>query len=287
MNNNVMNIDPKDVSGNCNLKCNYSYSYANSSSCVATNYDTFLKFTYDNTNVPPVTFNNAVYTIQYIMLNAPSIHNFNGSAVSAEITIVHIAVNGNGKLMVCIPIIIHADQSKGTDIITELIEFSSRLVPNNGNTSELKLSNYSLNDIIPKKSYYYYKSADLGDWIVFGKENAIHVTNDTIDVLKRIIRNNRENVICPPNSVLFFNTRGTIISEGEDEIYIDCQPTGESEEKVVPKFNGQSRESLHDTLMKYFNEFLVFLLILAICIGFYVGYNYIVPPKKIDIKSKD
>ena len=58
----------KNVSGNCDLKCEYSFTYP-TTNLVARNNGDYLLFTPSETsNTPPVTYNSDKYTVQSMRL---------------------------------------------------------------------------------------------------------------------------------------------------------------------------------------------------------------------------
>ena len=98
-----MNISSQNISGKCNLKCEYSFNYS-TSKFTATHGQEMLILTPDKANIPPVTYNTKKYNLENISIYAPSLHSFNGTIANAEILITHTPINGGSALIVCIPI---------------------------------------------------------------------------------------------------------------------------------------------------------------------------------------
>jgi hypothetical protein len=106
------------------------------------------------------------------------------------------------------------------------------------------------------------------------------MTDRVLSSLKKVITENSYDIKSSPG--LFFNRKGPTTS-GSGEIYIDCQPVGESEEEtIIVTDSGSASEAMTvDELMqnKYFQMFLgcvIFLVIIyvaKILIGSYT------PPK--------
>ena len=71
------NISQDNVSGECNLKCAYSFQYSNSN-CVAKNNGDRIDLSYDESNVPPVTYNGNKYKVSGVSIIATSFFLFNG-----------------------------------------------------------------------------------------------------------------------------------------------------------------------------------------------------------------
>ena len=83
-----INISPQNVYGKCDLKCVYNFKYKESSLTVKNN-GVNISLTYDNSNVPPVLYNQEKYNVSQIMIFSPSLHLFNNNKVEAEIIIEH------------------------------------------------------------------------------------------------------------------------------------------------------------------------------------------------------
>ena len=103
----------------CSIQCELQFDYK-ISDCVASNKKTHLQYTY-NAPQSEVYFNNISYTVQDIRIYSPSLHQFDGDKVDAELVITH-ATAGSPKLVVCVPII-----KKNTSKIIFMIFISSRL----------------------------------------------------------------------------------------------------------------------------------------------------------------
>jgi hypothetical protein len=71
------------------LKCAYNFQYPESNT-TAKNQGVMINLTYDNSNVPPVLYNEVKYNVSKIMLFSPSLHLFNENKIDAEIIISHM-----------------------------------------------------------------------------------------------------------------------------------------------------------------------------------------------------
>ena len=98
-----IDISISKITGNCALKCSYSFHYSNSS-CIATNRGDYLSISYDKTSSPPVLYNATGYDVKEIRLYIPSLHYYNDSKTNGELVIVHTSKTGSVPLLVCIPI---------------------------------------------------------------------------------------------------------------------------------------------------------------------------------------
>jgi hypothetical protein len=256
-----LDISMKNVAGNCDSKCSYSFRYSESSS-TAKNNRTMITLTYDSEKVPPVTFNGQKYNVGNIMITSPSIHKFNGNFLPGEIIITHIPVKGGNSLDVCIPFKSSMEFTPASQIITDIINKVATNAPRSGDTTNLNMT-FNLQTIIPKKPFYYY-TQETSDTIVFGEFEAIPLTSNIIDKLKKIIK---PYSITIPSVELFYNSNGPIsgvqIGGG---VYISCQPAGSSKEKVAVKYDKKKPPSKKFNIYSILNN-QIFQIIMYILIG--------------------
>lgn len=231
-----INISAKNITGKCNLKCSYAFKYSESSS-TAKNNGVMLSLTYDSRSVPPVVYNNSKYNVSKIMITSPSLHIFNDKSMPGEITIEHVPVNGGNNLKVCIPFTSSSESSTASNIITEVIEKVASNAPSEGDSTNLNMSNFNIQHIVPRKPFFAY-SVNRNDYIVFGELEAIPLSSSTITTLQNIIK---PFPLQMPSAPLFYNSKGPIsgIQIG-DGLYISCQPTGSSEEETSVTYDKNS-----------------------------------------------
>lgn len=230
-----IDISPKNVSGKCDLKCAYVFNYPESN-LTAKNNGVVINLTPDESNVPPVLYNNEKYKVSKINIYSPSIHLFLGNKTQAELVVEHIPILGGNTLYVCVPIIQSSDTNTATTLLTEIIETVGKAAPSESDSVNINLAHFTLENIIPIKPFYSYTSNDTssgkgGDYIVFGKPSSIPLTETTISILGKIIS---PFPIVTPGGKIFYNgngpnSSGDISNQG---IYISCQPTGSSEEEI-------------------------------------------------------
>lgn len=228
----AINISPKNVYGKCDLKCIYNFKYKETNLTVKNN-GINISMTCDNTNVPPVMYNEAKYTVSQIMIFSPSLHLFNENKVDAELIIEHIPETGGQNLFVCIPIIKSSDSSTASSLLTQVISGVATNAPAENETTTLNLSDFTLSKIVPKSPFFSYSgtySNSTADFIVFGKNYAIPLSEKVLNVLTSIIKPFELEMV---GDNLFFNAKGPNSSGSVgDGIYISCQPTGSSEEEI-------------------------------------------------------
>ena len=274
-----LNISQDNVSGECNLKCSYSFQYSNSS-CVASNTGESIVLSYDESNVPPVTYNGNKYKVSSIKLTTGSILLYNGKNVKASLIISHAPIVGGGPFSVIIPIVSGTGSLPSSNILTTIIIETAKLAPKSGNKTSISLANYNLNNIIPKKPFYSFNT-DRESFIVYGLENAITIDADTLTKISTITKG-VSDIIPASSTSLFYNPKGPNSngsSSGNDDIYIDCQPVNVSEEaiqmstenKLSMDYQLKSEYNARATLLKiFFNPwFQLLLLIFAIVLFYY------------------
>lgn len=246
-----LDIDRRNVSGYCDLKCTFSFKYPETN-LTARNQGNYLQFTLDQTNATPVLFNNQKYTPRSFGIYAPSILKFNGNRTSAQLIINHTPQNGGARLAVCIPIITANSMSAATEVVTDLINRAARSVPRNGNSSNLNMSNFTLQPLVPMRPFYNYVSADNTIYIVFDYLDAITLSTATIDKFKQIITpytdsylNSQQisNLVGYKTGELIYNSKGPTKGYIGDGIYISCRPTGSSVEDSPVLYDTPSSSS--------------------------------------------
>lgn len=290
-----INIASNNVYGKCDLKCQFMFDYQHTS-IVAKNEGMFLDLTCDEQNNSPVLFNKNKYNVSKIIIVSPSIHLFNNSQVDAEIIIHHTPVLGGKSLIVCMPIIKSSNSTTAASLLTDIIDDVSSNAPSQGETTQINLSGFTLNNIIPKKPFYSYVGNDIhgskAAFIVYGYLEAIPLPAPTLIRLSHIIN---------PFSIefkgkyLFFNKDGPHNNFNSEGIYISCQPTGSSGETVTVS-DGSSSNDTNYNLGQIFNnpnakiviKILIFIIIFII---FFLmlnkAYNYFSSnPIKINLVPK-
>lgn len=255
-----INISKSEMSGKCDEKCMYSFKYQTSLNCNASNYGTYLSLTYDNTSNPPVIFNNNPYTVNNIEIYSPSIHKFNNNITDVEIIINHTSNNTGMPLMVCIPVNTSGISTEGSQILDDVInQTTSYPLKSGDNSIALHLNKYNLNSIVPSQPFYYYVSSSNSNVIVFSITSALFISQNSLKNLQTIISASTNIIAGGINNALFYNGSGPSSSSlnTDDGIYIDCQPTGNSEETADVVF---SKNSVYD-LGSYFNtEYILYFL---------------------------
>jgi carbonic anhydrase len=262
-------ISPKNIKGYCDLKCAYDFNYKESNS-TAKNNGELISLTYESTNETPVLFNQQKYNVTGIYICSPSIHYFN-NAIQApgEIVINHTPISGGNNLSVGIPFMQSTEINTATNTITEIIEAVASNAPSEGLSVNLNMTDFTLNNIVPKKPFFTYTSKeDSTNWIVFGSFDAIPLSSATLTKLSQLIQPYN---LATTGDELFFNSKGPNNVGVGDGIYISCQPTGSSKEQtgVMYKTNTNSYDLLNNKFV------LIFLQVLIGCIIFIIIFSVI------------
>ena len=273
-NNASINISRQNVTSICDLKCAYNFKYPETS-LTANNEGSLIIFSFDQTNTPPVVYNQQKYNVDTMMLVAPSIHIFNGTTTSAELIITHTPVLGGIPLAVCMPINESSNTNNATNLITELIQSVATNAPAPGENTTINISGFTLNTIVPVKPFYSYTGDDNTDFIVFDILDAISLNTDTLTSLTQIIK---PYPLPTSGGNLFYNKNGPNLSNVGDGIYIQCKPTGSSKDEVPVEYskNSSSNDLFSGNnfkiILQVFFSILIFLVIFG---GISYGYSYL------------
>ena len=251
-----IDISSTNVVGNCELKCDYQFNYTQGNLVIKNNGEC-LALTYDNSKSPSVKFNNEDYVVSEIYIYTPSLHSYNGDKTDAELLISHYS-NSSGKfLLVCIPIASNDSTTQSSQLLGNIITEASNTTPTESeSSSSYSGTDFNLNTFVPKAPFFSYTATlpfepcnvSNVDYVVFNNlsDTRINISSANLASLRKIITSNI-GTIKSGTAKLFVNPTGSksLLQNGGDEIYIDCQPTGHSKEEtnVVIKDNSLSSSS--------------------------------------------
>ena len=269
-----IDITSSKSSGKCDLKCDYKFKYQ-TSSCVGKNMGDYISLSYDNSSSSSITFNLTSYIVKEVRIYHPSLHSFNGNKLDAEMVIVHTSSTGEIPLLVCIPIKISNSTSLSSGFFRNVVSTMSNNAPSEGDSTTIKMNNYNLNFFVPKKPFYSYTAtepyqpcSEKVNYVVYdASEIYLDIPQDVYDKFKKIIS---ENYYTIKSGVSFFyNSKGANTSMSDD-IYIDCQPVGKSEETIdvvnnssSSTYDGFSIEDLkNNDVFKFIIGVIIFLIII-------------------------
>ena len=280
-----IDINKESIVGKCDFKCEYSFHY-NDSSCIATNRGDYISLAYETSSSPPVTYNSSPYDVKEVRIYSPSLHSFNGTKAGGEFIIIHNSASTAKQLFVCIPIKSSNTEATSSKNITNIIRTLATNAPAEGEKTTVAISRFNLNAFVPRKHFFSYTatepfqpcSSNLIEYIVFPSDSAIGLAEKVLSGLQKVISKNSYNIKTGPG--LFFNEKGPTNGVGSDQIYIDCQPVGESDEQdIIITDSGSSADTVTtQNIMDniYFQMFLgciIFLVIIVIVKFFVYAYK--------------
>ena len=230
-----INISSASVKAECSSKCNYIHDYPKSK-CLVHNKGGYLSIEHSSTQIPPVKYNSDEMEVVEIRIYTPSLHTYSGKQEAGEIIINHRGINSNSNMFVCIPIKKSDESSTSTQLLQSIIKFTSSSAPNDGESVNVNLTNFTLSEFIPKSAYYSYEGNLLyspctgnNNYIVFHPSNGyVALNSEYLSKLDKLITKHTYSTKTGP--LLFFNKTGTDVTKSKGGIYIDCFPVGEQGE---------------------------------------------------------
>ena len=223
----------------CDLMCEFDFNYNNSNTVVFNRGD-LLSINYDRPIKAPVLFKGTKYFVKNVMILYPSLHKFKGQHTDSELIIVHTGEQGQNDLVICVPIVTKDAASKSAMDLEIIVDNVSSHASKIGDSVNINTLSLNLNDFVPNKPFFFYEGtfqfnncSKKNDIIVFDylKNAYITMTSNTYTSLT--------NIISPQSyktnnkfKDFFYNKVGPI-KETKNEIYIDCQPTGDNGEILI------------------------------------------------------
>jgi len=148
----------------------------------------------------------------------------------------------------------------------------------------LNIKNYTLENIIPKSPFFSYTDTNESvNYIVYGMNDAIMVDPYYIEILQGVISPYYNNPTYDTNGngnvyQVFFNQTGAtnlLTTNLSDEIYIDCQPTGSSNEQTNITTSTSNEPPKNSVMFLIYVIFFISVLFLI-----YMLFSYITHPDK-------
>ena len=251
---NTYPVDLKETNNICDITCNLSFDYNNSSNFSVDNYNgIYLNINYEEAPNPNVTLSSSKFTANQIRIFTPSLHKYNGKYADAELLINHTG-NNNKNLIISIPIKNEGYLSNSSNTLARIIGDMANSRINNF-TDPLIINNYSLNcnNLVPEKPFFYYEGCSNNpnffintnvkiiafNYVENSKSSgAIIVDNKFMTNLKALLTNpNKISTVNISSTEILYNQNGPSNSKKEN-IYIDCQPTNEDGEIYTPLESG-------------------------------------------------
>lgn len=275
-----IDIDPQKQSGTCDLKCNYQFKYRDFLTTAVNRGDHIsLRPKSIADNATAVRFNSQNYAVSEMRLYSPSLHSFRGKKSRAELIIVHTSESGNHPLLVCIPVLGGGlGSSSSSQYISKLIKTMSKTAPTDGDTTDIDNPHLNLNDFVPiGEPFFSYTGTQpyqpcqgRNYYVVFEpRTSACGIDDANFETLMSIIEANAYNTVS--GTRFFLNKDGAQNGfASEDDIYIDCQPVGESEEttETLHSTSGSGSGSSSQKNSEWLKPLLVCILFFVIIIVF-------------------
>ena len=245
-----ININP-NYKSTCDRLCKFNYEYPQSNLSVL-NQGSYLKIGYENSSTPSVIFNNVEMSVNEIRLYRPSLHQYNGNNADAELIIKHI---GNGSnVLVCVPISISASKTASSDLLDTILTNTLSKAPNQGESTQININNFTLNDFVPTASFYSYKGTLPYDpcsgsynYVVFDKRDGAQISTSAYSNLSKLISKQTTEI---KQNEFFYNKTGAVeglnANDLGDDYYLECNPTGEEGEilySTMPTSGGSTSGS--------------------------------------------
>ena len=246
---------PKESKDLCVEKCSLKFDYGKSSFSIKNNGD-YLSLGYD-ASTTNVKYNANKMEVHEIRIYTPSLHTYDGVRAEAEMIIVH---SGFGKnLLVCIPMKSSDGTGSGASTFSQMLTEASARIPNSGDTTTINALTWSLNDFVPNKKPLWSYTSNLPytpctgvyDYVVFSlNDYYIPVSPKIVELLQG--KNNRKGLITKQQYEIksgpriFYNKNGATnsnFSGDDDDIYIECQPTGDQGEALFKQSTSESSNS--------------------------------------------
>jgi carbonic anhydrase len=268
-----IDINKSKVIGKCDYKCQYSFNY-NDSSCVAINRGDYISVAYDRSSSQPVTYNSLLYDVKEVRIYSPSLHSYMGEKTDGEIIIVHTSASGANPLLVCVPIKVGITDSLGSHYLSTIVNAVTKNAPAEKEKTTVNISRFNLNQFVPRKPFYSYTatepyqpcSSSNHEYIVFSlSDGSVSITQDTLSRFKSIISKSTYTIKTGPS--LFYNEKGPAATSNSDgQIYIDCQPVGKSEDKILvtndtSTYTFDAGNIMYDKFFQMFLGSLIFIVI--------------------------
>jgi len=172
-------INKNSASGNCDLKCNFTYKYPISDLKIINN-SLYYYFKLDDSSEPAVVFNSTKYKATHFKICAPSLHIYGAGTTDAEMIIYHTGITDNKRLLVCIPLSTNGQNTEGIEdlesIFNQICQYAPACCKVNqtmsdaescgtvtGSLTSIITNIFTLNKFIPPSGknhpFYYYNVA--------------------------------------------------------------------------------------------------------------------------------
>lgn len=197
----------------CTEKCKLIYKYG-LSHCIVTNKDTYLDIKCGS-GLNTIIYGGISLQLSSVRLYLKSLNTYDGFHADGELILTH---DGGGKnIYICIPVINSEKVGTSSKWFSKVIPF----IPSKGGRAEIKVNNFTLDDVIPQSIFYTYEGTfqwgcnDKDEVIIFHKDQAINMKNRDFKTLASVIKNASIAQNTPKQDTISINVNGTINGPGE------------------------------------------------------------------------
>jgi len=279
-----------DIIDECDLKCKLVTDYP-SQGIQCTGYETKNDFGVhlsiagiENLNSE---LNFTPYIAYHIMIVKPSWHRYNGRTVAAEMIIVHMSRDNNGKyLFICIPIIEGNSSSDLDDIIHK------------AGMSPAQETTFDLNNFIPQQPYYSYKGGlktgnschvMTNEIIVFQKRHALRLLEENLSIIPT---GTNYKFAAQDGESISFSKNKPLKNQNDASFPITCEPYDDPDmEPEIEKKKFRSPFTMSDKdFQEWSSNVAIQIIIGALVLYILVKFLFLITSlgsKKADISSMD
>lgn len=250
---------PNKSDSRCVEKCNLVFNYGDSSINLSNKGD-YISLDYDSSSTN-VTYNTIKMEVNEIRIYTPSLHTYDGLRADAEMIIVHSGFGEN--LLLCIPMKASEYLDSNSNTLNIIFENAVKKIINKGDSTSLSSLTWNLNDFVPNKKPLFSYTSTLPYTPCSGSYNYLvwNMNDYTIPIPKKVITLlqgtpktkgliDKHQYDIKNGIDIFYNEYGAVNSNfvgDDDDIYIECNPTGDDGEILYSKKTSQD-ESTYETL---------------------------------------
>ena len=251
----------------CEGKCAFSFSYNTAYIDKIENaQEIYLSFAIEQNQAGMAKFNSASYTPKEVRVYQPSLHTYNRSTrAAAEVIVVHESITG-GLLYVCSPLAIGGSAGRLDGIIAQC----AARVPT---TKQVALRRrIDIGDFVHDSPFYTYSGSCGTRYVVYAPPNTATYSKSSSDILADILP--KRVIMATVQRSVEVNPAGPIgVEGGSSDIYIECNPTGESGESISTPFSAASSGSVYslDGIQNYgwiFTSFIAAIIMIVLWAAF-------------------
>lgn len=289
-------ISINDSSPNkCIEKCDCIMYSSRTNYTAQNNANKFFNITPQSDNPSKINFYGKNNTFAFLSIYSKPMHNFsgeNGNTPDGEIII------DFGSSAICIPFGKSGSNTHGSNLLASIITTCCKQLPSSSgaNNATSNVPEFSLLDLVPIDKPFETYDSNNGDSnktqkqysvIVFSIKYCIYLNSSIFDNLFKVLNITpdtptyclEKNLILYDDIYQFENKIGITNGNLGDDIYIDCSPTGQSEEEdvLINKSDANADASFEITknifTNKLFQAMLFGIIVLGVLIALYYGTN--------------